>query len=109
MSRLLAISRCPLVLNTPLLPLAAVRSTVPLRIRATTTGAGLILLGLLHLLAPGPLLAAARAGYDRLLNAEFTADSGTTRRVRFVGLVMLAVGTVVSAIDETVSVGTERT
>ena len=79
------------------------------RIHATTTGAGLILLGLLHLLAPEPLLAAVRVGYDRLLNAEFASDSGTTRRVRLIGLVMLAVGTVVSAIDETVSVGTEGT
>lgn len=79
------------------------------RIRATTTGAGLILLGLVHLLAPGPLLAAARAGYDRLLNVEFVADAAATRRVRFVGLVMLAVGTIVGAIDETISVGVERT
>lgn len=80
-----------------------------LRIHATTTGAGLILLGLAHLLVPGPLLAAARVGYDRLLNVEFAPDAAAVRRVRFVGLVMLAVGTVVSAIDETVSVGVERT
>lgn len=80
-----------------------------LRIHATTTGAGLILLGLVHLLAPGPLLAAARTGYDRLLNVEFVPDPAAMRRVRLVGLVMLAVGTVVGAVDETVSVGIERT
>jgi hypothetical protein len=82
---------------------------VQLRIHATTTGAGLILLGLAHLMAPGPLLAAARTGYDRLLNVEFVTDSAAVRRVRLVGLVMLAVGTVVGAVDETVSVGIERT
>lgn len=80
-----------------------------LRIHATTTGAGLVLLGLAHLLVPGPLLAVARAGYDRLLNVEFVPDATAIRRVRFVGLVMLAVGTVVGAIDESVSVGIERT
>lgn len=80
-----------------------------LRLHATTTGAGLILLGLAHLLVPGPLLAAASTGYERVLNVEFVPDAGAVRRVRFVGLVMLAVGTVVSAIDETVSVGVERT
>jgi hypothetical protein len=82
---------------------------VQLRIHATTTGAGLILLGLAHLMAPGPLLAAARTGYDRLLNVEFVTDPTAVRRVRLVGLVMLAVGTVVGAVDETVSVGIERT
>jgi hypothetical protein len=82
---------------------------VQLRIHATTTGAGLILLGLAHLMAPGPLLAAARTGYDRLLNVEFVTDPAAVRRVRLVGLVMLAVGTVVGAVDETVSVGIERT
>jgi hypothetical protein len=82
---------------------------VQLRIHATTTGAGLILLGLVHLMAPGPLLAAARTGYDRLLNVEFVTDPAAVRRVRLVGLVMLAVGTVVGAVDETVSVGIERT
>jgi hypothetical protein len=82
---------------------------VQLRIHATTTGAGLILLGLAYLMAPGPLLAAARTGYDRLLNVEFVTDPAAVRRVRLVGLVMLAVGTVVGAVDETVSVGIERT
>jgi hypothetical protein len=80
-----------------------------LRIHATTTGAGFILLGLAHLLLPKPLLGAARTGYDRLLNVEFVPDAAAIRRVRFVGLVMLAVGTIVGATDETVSVGVERT
>lgn len=79
------------------------------RIHATTTGAALLVLGLVHLLLPASLLAAARAGYGRLLNVEFTPDPKAVRRVRLVGLVMLAAGTVVSAADETVSVVVERT
>lgn len=78
------------------------------RIHATTIGAGLILLGLVHLLLPRPLLAAARTGYDRLLNIDFSPETGTTHRVRFVGLLMLAIGTIVSAVDETVSIATDK-
>lgn len=74
------------------------------RIDATTAGGGLIAVGLAHLLAPGSLLTAARHSYKRLLTVDFDADERTERRVRAIGLVMLAVGTVVAAADRSVSV-----
>lgn len=45
--------------------------------------------GVAHLLIPGRLLAVARAGY-RLLDVEFRPGETATRRVRAVGLGMLA-------------------
>lgn len=79
------------------------------RIDAETAGGGCILVGLAHLLAPGTLLAAARYAYGRLLAADFAADDRTERRVRAVGLLMLAIGTVVAAADRSVSVVLNRT
>jgi hypothetical protein len=50
------------------------------------------LAGVVHLLVPSRLLATARWGYDRVLAVEFAPRPNATRRVRLIGLLMLAVG-----------------
>ncbi|MDL5361510.1 hypothetical protein [Halalkalicoccus sp. NIPERK01] len=79
------------------------------RLDTTTVGGGFIAAGLAHLLAPRALLATARCAYRRLLAADFDADERTERRVRAVGLLLLAAGTVVAAADRSVSVVLRRT
>jgi hypothetical protein len=49
------------------------------------------LLGVVHLLAPGRLLATAGTAYDRLLAVDFEPREGATRRVRLIGLLFVAV------------------
>lgn len=53
--------------------------------------AALAAVGVAHLLVPGLLLRTARRAYDRGLDARFVARDATTRRVRLVGLAMVAV------------------
>jgi uncharacterized protein YjeT (DUF2065 family) len=56
--------------------------------------AGLLLVaaGIAHLVAPGPLLWAARTGYGTVLGVEFVPGDATTRRVRALGVGMVAAG-----------------
>ncbi|MFC6903980.1 hypothetical protein [Halalkalicoccus tibetensis] len=79
------------------------------RLDATAAGRGFIVAGLVHLLAPGLLIDAARYAYDRVLSAEFDGGRETNRRLRAVGLVLLALGTVVASDDRSVSVALSRT
>lgn len=79
------------------------------RLDTTTAGSGLIVTGLTHLLAPRALLTVVRYAYRRVLAADLDADDRTERRVRAIGLVMLAVGTIVAAADRSVSVVAHRT
>jgi hypothetical protein len=58
--------------------------------------------GVVHLLVPGRLLAAAAWGYDRVLAVEFTPKSGARTRVRLVGVAVLAVGVVADRARRTV-------
>lgn len=78
------------------------------RLDATAAGRAFIVAGLVHLLAPGTLIDAARYAYDRVLAAEFDGDPETERRLRAVGLVLLALGTVVASVDRSVSVVLSR-
>lgn len=78
------------------------------RFDAPAIGSGLIVTGLAHLLAPRTLLAIARYAYRWLLAADFEADERTERRVRTIGLVMLATGTIVAAADRSISVVFDR-
>lgn len=78
------------------------------RVDTTTVGGGLIIAGLVHLLAPRTLLRTARRAYRRSLAVDFQRTGRTERRVRAVGLAMLAVGTVVSAIDRSIAVSTGK-
>jgi len=48
-----------------------------------------VVAGIVHLLVPNRLLAAAEWGYDRVLAVEFTPRPSATRRVRLIGLLML--------------------
>jgi len=57
--------------------------------RAIELGAALA--GLVHLVAPGRLLAVARWGYDTVLAVEFRPRDPAVRRVRLLGLCFLAV------------------
>lgn len=79
-----------------------------LRLDTTTVGSGLIVTGLVHLLAPRALLRTARRAYRRSLAVDFQRTDRTERRVRAVGLAMLAIGTVVSAIDRSADVSTPK-
>ncbi|WP_122088882.1 hypothetical protein [Halalkalicoccus subterraneus] len=78
-----------------------------IRIDTSAVGSGLILAGLLHLLAPQPLLNTAGDLYRRVLAVDFRRTDRTERRVRAVGLAMLAAGTVVSATDGAIEVSTD--
>lgn len=78
------------------------------RLDATALGRGFITAGLVHLLVPNALLAAARYAYKRVLAVDLDVDERAERRVRAVGLAMLAVGTVVGADDRSLSVALER-
>jgi hypothetical protein len=49
------------------------------------------LAGLVHLAAPGRLLATARWGYDTVLAVEFRPRAPAVRRVRLLGLCFLLV------------------
>lgn len=51
---------------------------------------GTLLAGVAHLVAPGLLLATARRGYRRVLAVRFDPEEGARRRVRGVGLALLA-------------------
>lgn len=79
-----------------------------LGIDTAATGGTLIVIGLVHLLAPGRLLTAATVAYDRTLDVTFSPESKAVRRVRLVGLVMIALGTILSAGEETHSVAIEK-
>lgn len=48
-----------------------------------------VVAGVVHLLAPGRLLALARSGYDHVLAVDFEPRENATRRVRLVGLGLL--------------------
>ena len=48
-----------------------------------------VVAGIVHLLVPNRLLAAAEWGYDRVLAVEFTPRPSATRRVRLIGLLMV--------------------
>lgn len=50
---------------------------------------GAALAGLVHLVAPGRLLATARWGYDTVLAVEFRPRDPAVRRVRLLGLCFL--------------------
>jgi hypothetical protein len=52
---------------------------------------GAALAGLVHLAAPGRLLATARWGYDTVLAVEFRPRDPAVRRVRLLGLCFLLV------------------
>jgi hypothetical protein len=49
------------------------------------------LAGVVHLLAPEWLLRTARVAYDRTLAVDFEPRENATRRVRLVGVLLLAV------------------
>jgi len=57
--------------------------------RAIELGAALA--GLVHLVAPGRLLAVARWGYDTVLAVEFRPRDPAVRRIRLLGPRFLAV------------------
>ena|GEM_PF-833724 len=48
--------------------------------------------GVVHLLVPGRLLAAAAWGYDRVLAVDFQPQAGAHTRVRLVGVAVLLLG-----------------
>ncbi|MFB6177533.1 MAG: hypothetical protein ABEI99_10380 [Halobaculum sp.] len=48
--------------------------------------------GIVHVVLPDRLLAAASWGYDRLLAVEFDPRANATRRVRLFGILTLLVG-----------------
>jgi uncharacterized protein YjeT (DUF2065 family) len=77
------------------------------RIDSSAVGSGLIIGGLVHLLFPNQLLTTARYAYRHSLAVGFDPNQDAERRVRAIGLVMLAAGTVVSATDCSVSVTSE--
>jgi len=52
---------------------------------------GAALAGLVHLVAPGRLLATARWGYDTVLAVEFRPRDPAVRRVQLLGLCFLVV------------------
>ncbi|WP_336336106.1 hypothetical protein [Haloarcula brevis] len=52
---------------------------------------GTALAGVLHLLVPGLLLSVARLGYRWILSVAFTPQEGSHRRVRLLGVGLLAV------------------
>ncbi len=79
------------------------------RFDASVVGGGFVVAGLAHLLAPKALLTAARYAYRWLLLADFDPDARTERRVRAIGLLLLAVGTIVAPANRSVSVVLERT
>lgn len=56
--------------------------------------------GVLHLLVPSRLLAAAGRGYDLALDVTFSPNDGATRRVRLVGLAILALTALLVGSDE---------
>lgn len=78
------------------------------RIDSSAVGSGLIIGGLVHLLFPHQLLTTARYAYKHSLAVEFTPMQTAERRIRAVGLAMLAAGTVVSATDRSISVSSGR-
>ena len=55
-------------------------------------GAVLVAAGMAHLLVPGLLLWTAGLGYRYVLGVEFDPQSNAKRRVRLLGVGMLAVG-----------------
>ncbi|MEM4780727.1 MAG: hypothetical protein QXG03_04090 [Halalkalicoccus sp.] len=79
------------------------------RIDGAIVGGGLLLAGLVHLLVPESLLRAASYAYRRSLAVEFSSSERSKRRIRAVGLLMLAVGTIAAAGERSVSVAIERT
>lgn len=59
---------------------------------ARATSVGLAALGVVHLLAPRVLLAVARGLYRAVLDVGFEPTERSPRRVRLVGVCMVAVG-----------------
>jgi hypothetical protein len=57
---------------------------------------GAVAVGLLHVLLPELLVDAARLLYDLVLDVSFVPRDRTARRVRILGVVLLAVGLVLS-------------
>lgn len=69
----------------------------PVRERTSETtarlaGVALVVAGIAHLLRPGRLLETARVGYDLVLRVRFEPRDGAKRRVRSLGVVMVAAG-----------------
>lgn len=78
---------------------------VSLRTLGRVAGVALLLSGVVHLLAPRPLLRAAETGYRRVLAVDFDPRAGATRRVRLVGALFAAVGGAVLWVDRRVGDG----
>lgn len=62
------------------------------------TSVGLAALGFVHLLAPRVLLAVARGLYWLVLDVRFEPTERSPRRVRLVGICMVAVGTTIAVL-----------
>jgi len=62
------------------------------------TGPGLAALGVVHLLAPRVLLAVACQLYRLVLDVRFEPTERSPRRVRLVGICMVAVGTTIAVL-----------
>lgn len=59
---------------------------------ARPSGLALVVAGVAHLLVPGLLLRTARAGYRTVLGVRFRPGERSARRVRLLGLAMIAAG-----------------
>ncbi|WP_135821773.1 hypothetical protein [Halostella litorea] len=59
---------------------------------ARLAGLAMVLTGTAHLLVPGLLLRTAQVGYGAVLDARFDPGDATRRRVRLLGLGMVAAG-----------------
>ncbi len=59
---------------------------------ARPVGVVMIVAGVVHLLLPQVLLRTAKIGYDVVLDIQFTPRDGAIRRVRSVGVGMVATG-----------------
>lgn len=64
--------------------------------------------GVVHLLVPGRLLAAAAWGYDRVLAVDFQPQPSARTRVRLVGVAVLLVGVAADRARRTVEQVRER-
>ena len=64
--------------------------------------------GVVHLLVPGRLLAAAAWGYDRVLAVDFRPRAGARTRVRLLGVVVVLVGVAADRARRTVEQVRER-
>lgn len=60
---------------------------------------GLFVAGIAHLIAPKRLLGTASVLYDRILAVDFSPRADAGRRVRFVGVAMMAAGVLAWRLD----------